>query len=380
MKLLLIHNFYRSNNIGGEDLVFRDELFSLQSKLGKENVFSYHASNDELSIFGTILSIWFSWKHFFRVYRLLKIHQIDLVHVHNFFPMLTPSVFLAAKLGGAKVVNTLHNYRFWCISGPMYRENVGICELCANKTFPLSGILYRCYRNSRLQSVLAQSAYSFYRVFRLFLAIDFYFVLTEFQRAKVASLGIDARKIYLKPNGIPRQDHKISSREDFLYVGRMENSKGIDILLETWLTLNPSLRLTLIGGGARLDEIREKYNRPNIVFLGNLPHKQVLEKMASAKFLLQTSLLYETFGMTVLEAFSVGTPVIGFAIGTRSEFVKDQENGFLGDPSELAETILRANEFANYESLSRSATDTARKYKLSLIVEKQVSIYRDILN
>ena len=117
MNILIIHNKYQSNNIGGEDIVYKNELQSLQEKLGEKNVYSYEVSNDDISKIKLIFGIWFSLKYYKEIKKIVKENSIDLVHVHNFYPLLTPSVFKAAKDTGAKVVHTLHNYRLWCISG-----------------------------------------------------------------------------------------------------------------------------------------------------------------------------------------------------------------------------------------------------------------------
>ena len=97
MKLLIIHNKYQSNNIGGEDIVFKNELLSLQKKLGKENVFSYEASNDDISKIKLIFGIWFNKHYYKEVKKIVKENKIDLVHIHNFYPLLTPSIFKASK-------------------------------------------------------------------------------------------------------------------------------------------------------------------------------------------------------------------------------------------------------------------------------------------
>lgn len=117
MKILIIHNKYQSNNIGGEDIVYQNKLESLQAKLGKENVYSYEVTNDDISKWKLIFNIWFNKYYYKEVKKIVKENNIDLVHIHNFYPLLTPSVFKASKDAGAKVIHTLHNYRLWCISG-----------------------------------------------------------------------------------------------------------------------------------------------------------------------------------------------------------------------------------------------------------------------
>lgn len=380
MKILLIHNFYRSNNIGGEDIVFRQEAAAIKAKLGQDQVFTYAISNDQLNPARLFFSIWFSWIHFFRVYALVRKQRIQIVHAHNFFPILTPSIFLAAKLAGAKTVNTLHNYRFWCISGLLYRDQVGICELCVKRALPMSGIRHRCYRNSALQSLLAQLASSFYRALSFTAWIDVFFVLSEFQKSKAIEFGISKGKIKIKPNAVFIPSSVPHEKRDYIYVGRLEEAKGVDLLLQAWATLDSSFRLTLIGGqGSRLQELKSIYSQSNISFLGNLPHEQVLEKISASKFLLQTSILYETFGLTVIEAMSVGTPVIAFDLGTRAEMIRDGETGFLCQPATLRETIVKADQEKEYSLMSRRARDSALKFDRDRVLEQQISLYQTML-
>lgn len=84
MKLLIIHNKYQSNNICGEDIVYRNELESLQKKLGKENVFNYEVSNDDISKLKLLFEIWFSFRHYKNIKKLVQENKIDIVHIHNF--------------------------------------------------------------------------------------------------------------------------------------------------------------------------------------------------------------------------------------------------------------------------------------------------------
>jgi glycosyltransferase involved in cell wall biosynthesis len=380
MNVLLIHNFYRTDTIGGEDLVFRSEVSGMQSVLGDRNVFTYSASNNDLSKLKLIFSIWFSVRHFFSVYRLVKKNQIDVVHVHNFFPMLTPSVFLAARLAGAKTVATLHNYRASCISGILYRAEVGPCELCVGKVFPTSGIRYSCYRNSTIQSLLAQAAFSFYRIFSFFSWVDRYFVLSPFQMKKMIELGESKKKLFLKPNFVEASNPQATQKRGFVYVGRIEEAKGVLRLLEVWLTLDASLELTLIGSGEMYDELKERFPQKNIRFTGALPRSEVLKRVLNAQYLLQTSLLYETFGLTMIEAMSVGTPVIGFNIGTRTDLIENAVNGFVCDPEDLSETVQKAASFSDYDHLVKGAKATADRFNRSDLLQLQVDQYRALLN
>lgn len=379
MKLLIIHNKYQSNNIGGEDIVYKNELESLQKKLSHENVFSYEVSNDDISKFKLIFGIWFSSKYYKEVKKIIDDNSIDLVHVHNFYPLLTPSVFKASKDTGAKVVHTLHNYRLWCISGIFYRDDYGICEICSKNKFSLQGILNRCFRKSLIQSLLAQMSFWFYRFTKVFNNIDYFFVLTEFQKEKVISLGIDKKKIILKPNSLDMSFDISNNKKDYIYVGRLEESKGIYELLKVWQKLDDKFVLTIIGDGDIEKELKSNYKQNNIIFKGKCSREETLANISKAKYLIQPSILYETFGLTIIEAMSYGVPVIGFNIGTRADLIEDGVNGFLSDGNDLKSTIIKSFEYDKYEVLSSNAISKAKEYENDFMIKKQISIYADIL-
>lgn len=379
MKLLIIHNKYQSNNIGGEDIVYKNELESLQKKLGKENVFSYEVSNDDISKLKLIFGIWFSKKYYEEVKKIIEKNSIDLVHIHNFYPLLTPSVFKASKDASAKVIHTLHNYRLWCISGIFYRDGFGVCELCTKNKFPLQGIFSKCFRKSMIQSTLAQLSFWYYRITKIFDNIDYFFVLTNFQKEKVKSLGIDENKIVLKPNSLNMTFDKNVDKKNYIYVGRLEESKGIYTLLERWNTLDEKFILTIIGSGEIEEGLKSKYNKSNIIFKGKCSREETLKNISKAKYLIQPSVLYETFGLTIIEAMSFGVPVIGYNIGTRGDFIKDGINGFLTKETDLKEVIEKSFDFLEYKNMSKNAVETAKLYENDYVIDNQIKIYKRVL-
>ncbi len=379
MKLLIIHNKYQSNNIGGEDIVYANELKSLQKKLGKENVLSYEVSNDNLNKLKLIFNIWFNKHYYKEVKKIVEENSIELVHIHNFYPLLTPSIFKAAKDAGAKVVHTLHNYRLWCISGIFYRDGHGVCELCIKNKFSLQGIFSRCFRKSMIQSVLAQLSFWYYRAAKIFINIDYFFVLTNFQKEKVKILGIDEKRIIFKPNSLEMTFDIVKEKKDYIYVGRLEESKGIFELLRVWIQLDEKYILTIVGGGDIEQELREKYKKQNIIFKGKCSREETLTCISKSKYLIQPSIWYETFGLTIIEAMGSGVPVIGYDIGTRRDFIQDGVNGFLSGRDELKDVIEKSFDYEEYENLSKEAIETSKMYENDYVIEKQIKIYNDIL-
>ncbi len=378
MKILIIHNKYQTKNIGGEDIVFFNELNALTERLGDDNIFSYDTSNDNLSKIKLLFNIWFSLKHYKAVFDLVKANNIDIVHVHNFFPMLTPSVFKAAKDAGAKVIHTLHNYRWWCISGIFYRKGYGICEACLENK--LTSIVHKCYRGSVIQSIFAQMSFLFYKYYKPFHLIDSYFVLTSFQREKLIHIGLDATKIIIKPNFIVDYPLDNDIKSGYIFVGRLEESKGIEILINVWKELGNEYKLTVVGTGELEVKLMSQKLSSNISFLGKKSHEETLRLISRSKYLIQPSLWYETFGLTIIEAMSLGIPVIGFEIGTRPDFIIHNVNGFLCEPQTLKSTIIMSENISNYNFLSKNAIIDSKQYSEDIIINKQIEIYGKIVN
>jgi len=375
VKVLLVHNHYSS--VGGESRVFALEREALEKALGPDRVFTLEASSPRYPI-SLVFSIFFSFRKYSKVFRLVQENKIDIVHVHNFFPILSASIFFAAKHAGAKTVHSLHNYRWWCINGNFFRKGK-ICTTCADKQSMLPGIRYGCYRESTLQSLLAVAAFSCYRAMGVFARIDAFVAMTHFQQMKLIALGLDPQKIYIKPNMVPAVQPPIASRKGYLYVGRLEVEKGIQLLLENWSRLSPKFELTIIGGGSIETVLRDKYPQSNIRFMGICSPEETLHCMSTSRYTIQPSLMFETFGLTIVESMCMGVPVIALNIGTRMELVQDRVTGFLCSPENLSDTIKIAEEFDGYEAMSKAAFQFASAFDTSKVVEEQLSLYHKLL-
>lgn len=397
MKILLVHNQYSTT--GGEDQALAREKAILKQWLGEENVLEYVVSVNDFSKWQLLSSIFYSRKQYRKVYDLIKQHQIDIVHVHNYFPVLTASVFKAAKAAGAKLVHTVHNYRWWCIAGNFYRPAVGICTLCVDEKNFWNGIKHRCYRQSFLQSLLAKMAFAYYKRIGVFQWIDQFWVLTQFQYQQLIKMGVPVSKLQLKPNMLDGatlgaaaefpaskptaiQALPNAPRSGFLYIGRLDAEKGIEHVLAEWVKLPQNYQLTVIGSGKLDETLKRQYNQPNIIFTGSLPFDQVNQYLKTAQYTLQPSLWYETMGLTIIESMQHGTPVIGFNIGTRPELIEHGKTGFICAPNELIRTIqLAANYPADaYDAMVLNARTYAQNFAPDLIMAQQLHLYENLLS
>lgn len=381
MKVLVLHNQYIQQ--GGEDLVVQNELEALQKVLGKDYVFEYVVKTNPHQKWKILRSVLYSFKEYNYIYKLVKKNKIDIVHIHNYFPLLTVSVFKAAHDAGAKVIHTAHNYKLWCIAGTFYRDQVGICTLCTKRNNILSGIWHKCYRNSLFQSAITKLSYWNYKKRGLLNYIDKMIVLSEFQHQLFLDLGIEKEKMVLKPNMVHFVPATIdvNKKKDYLFIGRLEYTKGIDFLLRAWEQLPNNFVLTIIGTGALEQKLRNQYAAyPNIVFLGELHKTKVGAYIQNAKYTIQPSLWYETFGLTIIESMMLGTPVIGLNIGTRTEMIASGKNGLVTTENDFLATIIRSEHYDGYEQMCHEAVTSALKFQPEQIIQHQLSIYKEVLN
>ena len=146
-----------------------------------------------------------------------------------------------------------------------------------------------------IQSLMAQFSFWIYRLFNAFNNIDYYFVLSNFQKEKIKQFGIDEKKIILKPNTLKISKNLKNKREGYIFVGRLEEHKGIYNLLNDWVKLDDRFVLTIIGSGDKDKTLENSFDQNNINFKGKCTRHETLEYISKSKYLIQPSVMYETF-------------------------------------------------------------------------------------
>jgi len=351
MRILIIHNRYRQP--GGEDVVVESELELLRSK-GHE-VHLYEKSNDNVhGLRGAFDSIW-SGSVRQEIEEVIKKFKPDIAHIHNVFHTISPAVYRVIASHGVPIVQTLHNFRFFCIRGTFEREGK-ICQRCLGHSV-WNGVRYKCYRDSRSASILLATNLQIHRILQTFEKyISHYIVLNKFCRKKFISCGLSEKKISVKPNFIDIHDSDTqNNREGGLYVGRMATEKGIAVLTEA--LSRSSVPFKTIGDGPEAHLLQRL---PQITMNKSVPREKVFVAMRNAEYLVMPSIWYETFGLVMVEAFACRLPVIASDIGAMAELVEDGKTGLLfktGDASDLAEKLKWAD--AHPEQM-REMGDTAR--------------------
>ncbi|MDY0121161.1 MAG: glycosyltransferase family 4 protein [Sulfurimonas sp.] len=386
MRILLVHNQYQHR--GGEDTVLESELKLLQ-KYG-ETVDTLMFNNDQIK--SPLDKIKYGFYSFYNPEssRLLesKINDFspDVIHVHNFFPIVSPALFYTANKHGIPIVMTLHNYRLICPNAMFFRDDQ-VCEACISKSFALDGVLHGCYRNSRVQTLFLASMTWFHRTVGTWHdRVDKYILLTQFAKNKFlhSSLKLLDTKMAIKSNFVEDRGFDLEKEDYSLFVGRLSKEKGIETLLEAFK--NSTRKLVIVGTGPlsrNVEEYTRKY--PNIQYAGFQSIDFIIAKLKKAKALIFTSIWFEGMPMTILEAFSAATPVICGDFGGPAEIVQDKKTGLVyrvGDSADLFKKVEWLYDHHSEHSLmcTNARVEFEKKYSEQGNYHQLLSIYKDVIS
>ena len=341
LKILICHNFYQSR--GGEaQTVFRDK--KLLEKKG-HSVILFSRDNKEINNYGLIqkvklfFDIPFSFTTCREIKRIVERQKPDIAHIHNVFPLITPSVYYALKRMDVPIVQTVHNYRFLCPNALFLNNEGKICERCKGGNF-FNAIVGKCYRNSYLQTFGMAFTLWLHNKLRTFInKIDVFISPSNFLKNKLIEGGIPKEKIVVKAHLIECEEIKPSYDFDnyAVYMGRLSREKGLFTLLKAWKGV-PSFTLRIMGDGSIRNELENfvvQKEIANVEFLGFIKGPKRFGVLRKAMFMIFPSEWYETFGYALVESFACGTPVIASKIGAMTELIKEGKNGLLFEPGNI---------------------------------------------
>jgi len=391
MKILVIHNFYM--NRGGEGKA-AEQMISLFREKGHK-VVSYFQDNREIEDFSIrqkfllpFKSI-FSLKSYKKILTLVKEEKPDVAHIHNVQPLISPSVFYALKKMNIPVIQTLHNYRLICPMAQFINNKMEICEKCKNGNF-IYAILFKCYQNSYVKSLVLSMGISFHRWIGTFKKkVDIYISPSNFLKSKMVEGGFSDNKIRVINNFVDTR--KLIPDDDYnyndygIYLGRVSKEKGVLTLIKAFQRV-PGLKLKIVGDGPlkkNLENYADINKIDNIEFLGFIGGKERFEILRKAMFMIVPSEWYENLPYVVLESFAVGTPIIASRIGGLIELIEEGKNGLffsIGNVEDLGKKILSLAENSKLITQMRyyARKTVEKKYNQEVGYRKIIDLYKEL--
>jgi glycosyltransferase involved in cell wall biosynthesis len=361
VRVLLLHNRYQIP--GGEDAAVRQETAMLRD--AGLTVDLLEADNDAITTTAGKISTALLTPYSPSARRLvagrIRSFRPDIVHVHNFFPRLSPSVYDACRDARVPVIQTLHNYRILCANALLFREN-RICTDCLGRTVPLPALRHGCYRDSRIGSAALVTLIGVHRIRQTWARrVTRFIALTEFARGLFTEhAGIPHGQIAIKPNAAPDPGQGDGSGGYALFIGRLSQEKGIATLLEA-AGRGLGMPLKIAGSGPLQPVVEAAQISDRIEYLGQQDPEQVRELMRQARVLLIPSLWFEGLPMVVPEAFGAGLPIIASRIGALETLIDDGANGLLAEPGNAESWVEAVRRFSTEPGLEQRLRQKARQ-------------------
>ncbi len=306
--------------------------------------------------------------------QLLDDFRPDVVHLHNVHTQLSPLIAEIAHKKGIKVFWTLHDTKLVCPCYTCMRDGQWCEECFTDKT---AVIKHKCMPGSIPGAVIGYLEQRKWNAERLQACTTKFLPPSQFMADTCIRGGYDANKFEVLCNFIDVNkviNPNYEKGDYYCYLGRVTEVKGIRTLCEAAKQL--PYKLKVIGGGDILDELKAAY--PAIEFLGQKDWNEFRPVLEGAKFMVLPSEWSENNPLTVIEAQSLGTPVLGARIGGIPELIEDSLSGMTfesGNVSDLKDKIQKMWETTfNYESLAKNAV---ARYSSEAYYEKLMNIYNN---
>ncbi|WP_447040522.1 glycosyltransferase family 4 protein [Streptomyces sp. DSM 118878] len=369
MHVLVVHNRYSSAQPSGENRVVDEEVGLLRAAGHRVELFERRS--DDIAARSLLAKVavplLVPWNPAVRteLAALLRAERPDVVHVHNVFPLLSPSVLAACADADVPVVATLHNYTQVCPPGTLHR-NGGPCTECVGTKASLPAVRHGCYRDSSLATVpLAVSLLLNRR--RWWSGVERFFCISGAQRDVLVRSGMPPERLAVKHNFVPDTvARRTGAGEHLLFLGRLADAKGVRLLMTAWDEIAASggvgVPLVFVGAGPLADEVTAwAAGRDDVRYLGLYDPEQCREVIARSVAMVTPSVAMETFGLVVAEAMAAGVPAVAARHGAFVELVEDGVTGLLHRPGDAASLASRIRRITADPDRNREMGQAARR-------------------
>lgn len=389
MKILQVHNYYKQR--GGEANVVENEKLLLEQNGNIVDTFYVHSSDlkGAFAELKTAFKMPFSKKYLVISKDRIQASKPDVIHVHNTFPIISPSIFYAAKELGVPTIFTLHNYRLIYPNALlMHNGEIDRRTINGSAKFVVSD---KVYKNSILKTLAVARLIEFHKKKNTWnTKVDKFISLTEFAKNVFTEWGIEKSRIVVKPNFIPDPVELLpkgreSKKDGFLFLGRISHEKGIHDLIQTWMKFNIESPLYIVGDGEIKEELEQKTSgNSQIKWIGLQTKEQVYKWFSKVKALVFPSIWFEGFPMTIAESLGMGVPIISSNIGSQGSIVKDGVNGLHFEVSNHESLHSKITMLDSDDELLKNLAKGSRKnyldnYTPEINYSSLINIYNSVL-
>lgn len=307
---------------------------------------------------------------------LLNDHDIRVAHLNNIHHYLTPAIIEKLHNRGIKIIWTLHDFKIICPENS-FNSNGEVCEKCITGDFYHCAINL-CKKKSFLASSLASFEAYYYHKKKIYDLVDYFLCPSQFLLNKFVQFGFQKSKMLVTNScyDISVVDNFIASRnitnENYLvekyvlYVGRLEEIKGVHILIEAVKDTN--IRLKIVGTGKEVNFLKKiASGHSNIEFLGFKQKQEVFKLIMDALYVVCPSICYENLPFSIIESFLFSKPTIGSEIGGISELVIDGKTGLLFESENSAHLCEKMNYLWNNENIVHEFGKSARIHAENMV-------------
>jgi glycosyltransferase involved in cell wall biosynthesis len=388
LRVMVVHNWYRTEQPSGENNVVEQEVALLRDAGHQVDLFERRS--DDIAGFSLPRKALVPFRVPFNpaaraaMADRLRRERPDVVHVHNTFPLQSPSVLDACRDARVPVVATLHNYTQICPTGTLYRDGA-VCTSCVGR-FPLPAVRHGCYRGSAVASVPVALSLPVNRK-RWWSSVSRFLCISEAQRTVLIANGMPAHLLTVKYNFVEDTTHRrTGAGEHLLYLGRLAEEKGVRLLMAAWDRLAETgglgVPLVIAGAGPLDDEVeRWASTRHDVTFVGRLGKDASRAMVARSIAVVVPSQWLETFGLVVVEAMSAGVPSVVAGHSSLAELVTDGVTGLThtpGDAASLATALGRVVRAPS--SLGQAARERyEREFTRTVGLTNLVAHYRRVI-
>lgn len=312
--------------------------------------------------------------------KLIKEYQPDVVHIHNIYHQISPSILSVIKRAGLPIVMTVHDFK---LIAPSY-------TLRADGRSPF-------HKNSLIAELILRFEFFLHKGNKIYdRYIDLFIVPSEFVKEKLLANGFAPSKIKVIPHFLPdyfevsQDSPTIKSKDKFvLSYGRLDENKGFDDLLKSWSELKTTgIKLKIAGTGPDEEQLCKlaitlKIDN-QVEFLGQKTRGEIADLIKQSLFVINCSKVHETFGLVVLEAMALGKTVIASKVGAIPELIEDKKNGLLfevADIGALKNAIAKLlSDEALRDRLAKAADRKAQEYNGNKHYQEIMSAYQESID